>query len=71
MKKMYAVVDNYNEGKFPIIAVCKTYERAEKFTLERVEEEEKAGNNYNFDIMEMEVEEELFNDGITLIQKVL
>lgn len=56
MKEMYAVVDRYHEGKNLIIAVCKTYESAEKFIQERAAAEKKAGNNYDFDIVKAKIE---------------
>lgn len=34
-KKVYAVIDNYHENRFPVIAVCNTEDAAEKRTSRR------------------------------------
>lgn len=34
-KTIHAVLDNYHEGIFPVIAICKTRESAEKFVDEK------------------------------------
>ena len=33
-KKVYAVIDNYHENRFPVIAVCNTEDAAEKYIAE-------------------------------------
>lgn len=35
-KKRYAVIDNYHEGAFPVIAVCETYKAAEEYIEEKI-----------------------------------
>ena len=38
-KKRYAVIDNYHEGAFPVIAVCRTYKAEEEYIEEKRSEE--------------------------------
>ena len=35
-KTIHAVLDNYHEGIFPVIAICKTHKSAEKFVNEKI-----------------------------------
>lgn len=35
-KKVYAVIDNYHENRFPVIAVCNTEDAAEKYIADRI-----------------------------------
>lgn len=56
-KKRYAVVDNYHEGTFPVIAVCKTYEAAEKYIAEKIKHDRAVCNCYDYDIAEFEIED--------------
>ena len=38
-KKVYAVIDNYHENRFPVIAVCNTEDAAEKYIADRIKED--------------------------------
>lgn len=62
MKKMYAVLDNYHEGRFPVIATCKTEQRAEEYIKTKIKADRARGNNYDYNIAEIEVDEEAEND---------
>lgn len=55
-KNVYAVIDNYHEGAFPVIAVCPTYEKAEGYIANRIKQDEQKGNNYDYDIIEQTTE---------------
>ena len=56
-KKRYAVVDNYHEGTFPVIAVCKTYEAAEEYIAGKIKHDRAVGNCYDYDIAGFEIED--------------
>ncbi len=55
-KKRYAVIDNYHEDTFPVIAVCKTYEAAEEYIEEKIKHDRAVGNYYDYDIADFEIE---------------
>ena len=44
-KKVYAVIDNYHENRFPVIAVCNTEDAAEKYIADRIKEDKQKVNN--------------------------
>lgn len=48
-KKVYAVIDNYHENRFPVIAVCNTEDAAEKYIADRIKEDKQKepSNNFN------------------------
>lgn len=52
-KKRYAVIDNYHEGAFPVVAVCKTQRAAEGYKARRTKADKEKGNNHNYDIIEI------------------
>lgn len=57
-KKVYAVIDNYHENRFPVIAVCNTEDAAEKYIADRIKEDKQKGNNYDYDFIEIDKEAE-------------
>ncbi len=62
-KKRYAVIDNYHEGAFPVIAVCKTHETAEEYIEEKIKHDRTVGNYYDYDIVEFEIEDKEAENG--------
>jgi len=54
-KNIHAVIDNYHEGAFPVIAICPTHEAAEEYIADRIKEDKQKGNNYDYDIAEVAV----------------
>lgn len=54
-KNIHAVIDNYHEGTFPVIAICPTHEAAEEYIADRIKEDKKKGNNYDYDIAEVAI----------------
>ena len=69
-KTIHAVLDNYHEGIFPVIAICKTRESAEKFVDEKITADKRKGNNFDYDIIEIEVEEGVLSDSNGDTQKM-
>ncbi len=55
-KNIHAVIDNYHEGAFPVIAVCKTYKAAEEYIEEKIKHDRAVGNCYDYDITDFEIE---------------
>lgn len=47
-KKVYAVIDNYHENRFPVIAVCNTEDAAEKYIADRIKEDKQKGKAFSF-----------------------
>lgn len=68
-KKVYAVIDNYHENRFPVIVVCNTEDAAEKYIADRIKEDKQKGNNYDYDFIEIDKEAE--HDSDRNIQKML
>ena len=46
-RNIHAVIDNYHEGAFPVIAICPTHEAAEEYIADRIKEDKRKGNNYD------------------------
>ncbi len=55
-KKRYAVIDNYHEGAFPVIAVCRTYKAEEEYIEEKIKHDRAVGNCYDYEIADFEIE---------------
>lgn len=68
-KKVYAVIDNYHENRFPVIAVCNTEDAAEKYIADRIKKDKQKGNNYDYDFIE--IDKEAGHDSDRNIQKML
>ena len=54
-KKRYAVIDNYHEDGFPVIAVCETYKAAEDYIGEKIRQDWLIGNCYDYGIVDLEI----------------
>lgn len=54
-KNIHAVIDNYHEGAFPVIAICPTHEAAEEYIADRIKEDRQKSNNYDYDIIEIAI----------------
>lgn len=58
-KMAHAVIDNYHERAFPVIAVCGTHGAAEELIADLIKEDRKKGNNYDYDIAEIMIGRDL------------
>ncbi len=54
-RNIHAVIDNYHEGAFLVIAIRPTHEAAEEYIADRIKEDKHKGNNYDYDIAEVAI----------------